>query len=98
MGVHLSQELYEISYQTNTKIFSPMAIECAEDIYHSSEIAFSLLFCASIGALCDLMNVLNYFQSFWNHEICLQLNLPIFLVLLRQQEKSQKYFDLLAFK
>ena len=34
------------------------------------------------------------FQSFCNYEISIKLNLPILLVLVRQREKSQKYFDL----
>ena len=38
------------------------------------------------------------FRSFWNHEIFVELNLPIFPVLVRSREKSQKYFDLLAVK
>ena len=37
------------------------------------------------------------YQSFCKNEIFLKFNLPIFLVLVRQREKSQKYFDLLAF-
>ena len=37
------------------------------------------------------------FPSFCNHKIFTKLNLPIFLVLVGQQEKSQKYFDLSAF-
>ena len=37
------------------------------------------------------------FQSSLNHEIFVKLNLPIFVVLVGQQEKSQRYFDLSAF-
>ena len=37
------------------------------------------------------------FQSFCNDEIFVKLNLPIFVVLVGQREKSQKYFDLSAF-
>ena len=36
------------------------------------------------------------FQSFWNKEIFVKLNLPIFLVLVKLQEKLQKYCDLSA--
>ena len=36
------------------------------------------------------------FRPFFSH-LATMMNLPIFLKLLRQQEKSQKYFDLLAF-
>ena len=37
------------------------------------------------------------FQSFSNHEFLVKLNLPIFVVLVGQQEKSQKYIDLSDF-
>ena len=43
-----------------------------------------------------LIDVLGHFQSFCIHEIFVELNLPIFVVLVGQQEKSQKYFDLSA--
>ena len=33
---------------------------------------------------------------FYNHEIFIKLNLPIFIVLVRHRKKSQKYFDLSA--
>ena len=33
------------------------------------------------------------FQSFFNHEIFVRLNLPIFVALLGQQEISQEYFN-----
>ena len=49
------------------------------------------------GVLYDLINVLGHFQSFCKHQIFLKFNLPIFLVLVRQREKSQKFFDLSAF-
>ena len=49
------------------------------------------------GVPCDLINVLGHFQSFCNHKIFVKLNLPIFLVLIRQREKSQKYFNHSAF-
>ena len=45
-----------------------------------------------------LIDVLGHFQSFCNHEIFVKLNLPLFVVLVGQREKSQKYFDLSAFK
>ena len=45
----------------------------------------------------DLINVLGPFHSFCNDEIIIKLNLPILLAQIRQREKSQKYFDLLAF-
>ena len=46
----------------------------------------------------NLINVLiSFLQSFCNHEIFIMLNLPILLVLVRQREKSQKYFSLPAF-
>ena len=44
----------------------------------------------------NLINVLGPFQPLCNHEIFIKFNLPIHLVLGRQQEKSQKYFDLSA--
>ena len=40
-----------------------------------------------------MINVLDPFPSFYNHESFIKLNLPILLVLVRQREKSQKYFD-----
>ena len=36
------------------------------------------------------------FQSFCNQEIFVKFNLPIFVVLIGQREKSQKYIDLSA--
>ena len=45
----------------------------------------------------DLINVLGSFQSFFNHRIFIKLNLPMILWLVRQLEKSPKYFDLSAF-
>ena len=52
--------------------------------------------------LCDEWFViwstfLAIFQSFYNHKIFAGLNLPIFLVLVRQRKKSQKYFNLSSF-
>ena len=38
------------------------------------------------------------FQSFCNHDIFVKLILPIFRVLVRRREISQKYFDLLVVK
>ena len=49
------------------------------------------------GAISALIDVLGHFQSFCNHEIFVKLNLPVLVVLVRQEEKSQKYFNLLAF-
>ena len=49
------------------------------------------------GVIYELIDVLGHFQSFCNHELFVKLNLPVFLVLVGQREKSQKYFDLLAF-
>ena len=46
--------------------------------------------------LYNLINILGPFSSFCNHEIFIKLNLPILLVLEKQQEKSQKYFNLSA--
>ena len=40
-----------------------------------------------------LIDVLGMFQSFCNHEIFVKLNLPIFIALIGQREKSQKYFN-----
>ena len=37
------------------------------------------------------------FPLFWNHEILINLNLPIHLAMVGQREKSQKYFDLSIF-
>ena len=45
----------------------------------------------------NLINALGLFQSFCNHEVFTRLNLPILLVLVRQREKSRKFFDLSAF-
>ena len=36
------------------------------------------------------------FKSFCNHDFFVKLNLRIFLALVRQREKSQKYFSLSA--
>ena len=44
-----------------------------------------------------LVDVLAFFQSYCNDEIFLELNLPIFVVLVEQREKSQKSFYLSAF-
>ena len=49
------------------------------------------------GVIYALIDVLGHFQSFYNYEIFVKLNLPIFVVLVRQGEKSQKYFNLVAF-
>ena len=43
-------------------------------------------------------SILGLFQSFCNHQIFVYLNLPIFPVLVRRREKSQKCFYLLAVK
>ena len=59
--------------------------------------------CIFFVDLCEefyviLSMFLAIFQSFCNHAIFfVKLNLPIFLVLVRLREKSQKYFNLLAF-
>ena len=37
------------------------------------------------------------FPSYCDHKIVIKYNLPILLMPIRQQEKSQKYFDLSAF-
>ena len=47
-----------------------------------------------LGVLYDLINVEAIFQSFCKHEIFVKLNISTFLVLVRQREKSQKFFDL----
>ena len=44
-----------------------------------------------------LIDILGHFQSFFNHEILVKLNFLIFFLLVGQQEKSQKYSDLLVF-
>ena len=49
------------------------------------------------GVIYALIDVLGHFSVICNHEIFVKLNLPIFAVLVRQREKSQKYFNLLAF-
>ena len=53
------------------------------------------LHCSWQEALHDLINVLGPSQSFCNNEIFVKLNLPMFLVLVRTREKSQKYLNLL---
>ena len=44
-----------------------------------------------------LIDVLGHFQSLCNHETFAKLNEPIFVVLVEQREKSQKYFNLSTF-
>ena len=44
-----------------------------------------------------MINVLGPFPSLCNHEIFVKLNLSIFVLLVGQREKSQKYFDPSAF-
>ena len=50
------------------------------------------------GAIFALIDVLGHFSVilFCYHEIFVKLNLPIFVVLVRHREKSQKYLNLLA--
>ena len=45
----------------------------------------------------NLIDVYAIIQSFCNHESFLKLSLSMLLVLVKQQGKLQKYFDLLAF-
>ena len=45
-----------------------------------------------------LINVSDHFSVICKHEIIVKLNFPIFLVLVRQRGKSQKYFNLLSFE
>ena len=48
--------------------------------------------------MIDLINVLGHFSFILqNYEVFIKLNLPILLVLVREQEKLQKYFDPLTF-
>ena len=77
------------------KIFNPTAINVQRISLTHEELLF--LYGSVRGVHHDLINVLGHFQSFCNHEIFVKSNLPTYLVLLRQREKSQKYFDLLAF-
>ena len=45
----------------------------------------------------SLINVLGPFRPFCNHEIFINLSSLILLILMRQRENSQRYFDLSAF-
>ena len=49
------------------------------------------------GVIDALIDVLGHFQSFCNHEIFVKLNLPMFVALMRQRERSEKCFNLFAF-
>ena len=42
------------------------------------------------------VDIFSIFESFCNHELFARLNLPMFPVLVRGREKSQKSFNLLA--
>ena len=49
------------------------------------------------GVIYDLIDVLGHFSVICNHAIFVKLNLPTFVVLVRQREKlKKKYFNLLA--
>ena len=77
------------------KIFNSMAINVQRiSLTHEK---LHLLQCSVRGVIYALISVLGHFQSFYNYEIFVKLNLPIFVVLVRQGEKSQKYFNLVAF-
>ena len=65
------------------------------DIQHLREVKRLLPIALCEERAYDLLLV--PFQSFWNHDFFIKLNLPLLLVLVRQQEKSQKYFDPSAF-
>ena len=47
------------------------------------------------GVIYAGIDVLGNFSVFCSHEILVKLNLLIFVVLVRQREKSQRYFNLL---
>ena len=96
-GRYTSLECYKTSiFKQIRKIFNPMAIN-GRTISLTYEKLHFLQYSVR-GAIFALIDVSRHFQSFGGHEIFVKLNLPIFVVFVRQREKSQKYFNLLAFK
>ena len=77
------------------KIFSPMVINVHWIPHTHEQSHFFIDLCDESIMIWSMFEAI--FLSFCNHEIFVKLNLPIFLKFLRQREKSQKYFDLLAF-
>ena len=78
--------LYDIRYKTYTKDYcQPHGNKYAVEVSHL--LAFTLLiFCEKSLVLWSML--LTPFQSFCNNEIFARLNLPIFLILVRQRGKS----------
>ena len=95
-GRFTSRKSYKTSILKQTlKIFCPMALNVQWIFLKHKELHF--LGCSIRGVVCNLISVLGPFLIICDHEIFVKLKLPIFLVLVRQREKSQKYPGLFAF-
>ena len=91
-GRFISLNCYKTSaFRQIQKIFNPMAIDVWRKSLTYEKLPF--LHYSVRGVIYPLINNA-IFQSFCNHEIFVKLNLPIFLVLVKQREKSQEYFNL----
>ena len=76
-------------------IFNPVAINM-QGISLTHE-KLHLLCCSVEVVFYDLINVSAFVESLRNHEILVKLNLPLFLVLLREREKSRNTSIIILF-
>ena len=77
------------------KILNPMAINVRRTSLTRETL--HTLHCSARGVIYALIDVLGHYSVTCNNEIFAKLNLPIFVLLVKQVGKSQKYFNLLAF-
>ena len=83
------------TYCNGTEIFSICLITDILKLLREVKHPLGIVLC--YGSPYNLIKIIGPFQPFCNHKVLINLNLPIIVVLVEMQGKSQKYFDLLAF-